>query len=183
MAKTNFPAEELIDVLDENGIKTGKVLPRSIVHSEGLWHRIIVVAILDGEGKILIQQRSANKDKNPNKWDISVTGHISAGQDSLSAACREIREEVGLDVPEKNLRYLFSYRREQEVSSTHHDKQFYDFFVLRVPEIDVSKIKMQKSEVQQVKLVSISELESLIGEHKVVERNETYAALFEYLKK
>lgn len=32
--------EELIDVLDENG-KTGEILPRSEVHKNGLWHRII----------------------------------------------------------------------------------------------------------------------------------------------
>lgn len=39
--------EELIDVLNENGIKTGKVLPRSEVHKQGLWHRAIVVAIIN----------------------------------------------------------------------------------------------------------------------------------------
>lgn len=38
---------ELIDVLDENGILTGEVLPRSEVHKRGLWHRAIVVAIVN----------------------------------------------------------------------------------------------------------------------------------------
>ena len=57
---------ELLDVLDENGIKPGEVLSRDEVHKKGLWHRIIVVAIIDGQNKILMQQRSANKDKNPN---------------------------------------------------------------------------------------------------------------------
>lgn len=41
--------EELIDVLDENGIKTGQILPRKEVHQKGLWHRIIVVAICVSE--------------------------------------------------------------------------------------------------------------------------------------
>ena len=39
--------EELIDVLDENGNKTGKIVTRKQVHEQGLWHRIIVVAIID----------------------------------------------------------------------------------------------------------------------------------------
>ncbi len=39
--------EELIDVLNENGIKTGQVLPRSEVHKQGLWHRAIIVAIIN----------------------------------------------------------------------------------------------------------------------------------------
>ena len=38
---------ELIDVLDENGVLTGEVLPRSEVHKRGLWHRAIVVAIVN----------------------------------------------------------------------------------------------------------------------------------------
>ena len=46
---------ELIDVLDENGIKTGEILSRDEVHKRGLWHRIIVVAIINEKNEILIQ--------------------------------------------------------------------------------------------------------------------------------
>ena len=34
--------EEMLDVLDENGIKTGEILPRGKIHKRGLWHRSIV---------------------------------------------------------------------------------------------------------------------------------------------
>lgn len=109
--------EELIDVLDENGIKTGEVLPRSEIHNRGLWHRAIVVAIVNGDNEVLLQKRSATKKKNPGMWDISVAGHISAGQDSLSAAAREINEEVcinlGYNVSIRDFRYMFSFRKEQ----------------------------------------------------------------------
>ena len=50
--------EELIDVLDENGVKTGEVLTRKEVHKRGLWHRAIAVAIINEQNEILIQQRS-----------------------------------------------------------------------------------------------------------------------------
>ena len=43
--------EELLDVLDSNGIKTGEILPRKEVHKKGLWHRIIVVAIVNEKMK------------------------------------------------------------------------------------------------------------------------------------
>ena len=46
--------EELIDILDENGIKTGEVAPRSEVHKKGLWHRAIVVAIINEKNEILL---------------------------------------------------------------------------------------------------------------------------------
>ena len=76
---------------------------------------------------------------------------------------------------------MFSYRKEQKVNENHFDRQYYDFFVLRKPKIDLATIKFQESEVQQLKLVSISELQQMIENKQVVERDETYNALFEYL--
>lgn len=177
--------EELIDVLNENGIKTGEILPRSEVHKKGLWHRIIVVAIINEENEVLMQQRSHSKDKNPGMWDISVTGHISAGQDSLSAAAREINEEVsvnlGYNVEIKDFRYMFSYRKEERVSENHMDRQFYDFFVLRKKDIKTENIKVQESEVEQIKFVNISELNTMIANKQVVERDAVYKELMNYL--
>ena len=79
-------SKELIDVLDENGVKTGEVLSREEIHKKGLWHRAIVVAIINEKNEILLQQRADNKEKNAGMWDISVAGHISNGNDALSAA-------------------------------------------------------------------------------------------------
>ena len=33
---------EMIDILDENGIKTGKVLSRKEIHKKGVWHRALL---------------------------------------------------------------------------------------------------------------------------------------------
>lgn len=178
-------SEELIDVLDENGIKIGQVLPRSEVHKQGLWHRIIVVAIVNEKNEILLQQRSHNKEKNPDMWDISVTGHLSAGQDSLMAATREISEEVsvslGYSVDVKDFRYMFSYRKEQFVNENHFDRQYYDFFILRQYGLNNDNIRFQSSEVQAIKFVNISELNKMREENLLVNRDECYDALAEYL--
>lgn len=177
--------EEMIDVLDENGIKTGEILPRSEVHKKGLWHRIIVVAIINEKNEILIQQRSHDKDKNPDMWDISVTGHLSAGQDSLTAATREISEEVsvslGYSVEVKDFRFMFSYRKEQEVNKDHFDRQYYDFFILRQDGLNESNIKFQASEVQAIKFVNINELNGMREQNLLVERDECYDELSAYL--
>lgn len=177
--------EELIDVLDENGIKTGQVLTRKEVHKQGLWHRIIVVAIVNEKNEVLLQQRSHNKDKNPDMWDISVTGHLSAGQDSLSAATREISEEVsvslGYSVDVKDFRFMFSFRKEQYVNEDHYDRQYYDFFILRQAGLKNENIRFQSSEVQAIKFVTMSELEKMREDGLLVERNECYDCLSEYL--
>lgn len=178
-------SEEMLDVLDENGIKTGKILSRKEVHKNGLWHRIIVVAIINEKKQILLQQRSHNKDKNPDMWDISVTGHLSTGQDSLTAATREISEEVsvslGYSVKVKDFRFMFSFRKEQFVNEDHFDRQFYDFFILRQNGLTENNIRFQSSEVQAIKFVSINELNIMREQNILVERNECYDALQEYL--
>lgn len=177
--------EELLDVLNENGIKTGDALSRKEVHKKGLWHRIIVVAIVNEKNEILLQQRSANKDKNPNMWDISVTGHLAAGQDSLTAATREISEEVsvslGYSVEVKDFRFMFSYRKEEKVSDEHFDRQYYDFFILRQKGLSAENIKFQTSEVQAIKFVSMHELNEMREEGLLVNRDECYDELATYL--
>lgn len=89
---------EMIDVLDENGIKTGQIVTRDEVHRKGLWHRCIVVAILNDKNEILLQQRSQEKLTNPGKWDVAAAGHVDAGEDALSTVIRETSEEIGVNI-------------------------------------------------------------------------------------
>lgn len=178
-------SKELIDILDENGVKTGEILTREEVHKKGLWHRSIVVAIVNEKNEILIQQRAADKEKNAGMWDISVAGHISNGQDALSAATREINEEVsvslGYHVDIKSFRYMFSYRVQQKFSEDFIENQFYDFFILRKEGLTIKDIKMQESEVQAIKFVDINELIKMQEDNKIVERKPVYDQLINYL--
>lgn len=177
--------EEMIDVLDENGIKTGTIATRKEVHKKGLWHRAIVVAIINEKNEILLQQRSANKEKNAGMWDISAAGHISAGQDSLMAATREINEEVsvniGFNVEVKEFRFMYSFRKQQVFYDNFIENQFYDFFILRQIGLNKDSIKFQESEVQDIKFVTISELNELRKTDKLVPRDEVYDVLSDYL--
>lgn len=177
--------EELIDVLDENGVLTGEVLPRSEVHKRGLWHRAIVVAIVNENNEILLQQRSAKKEKNAEMWDIAVAGHLSAGQDSLSAAAREINEEVsvllGYRTEIKDFRYMYCFRKEQKFREDFIERQFYDFFILRTSGVDDKTLCFQKEEVQAVKFVDLASIQKMIENHELVERPEIYPVLANFL--
>ena len=176
---------ELIDVLDENCVKTGQIVTRDEVHKKGLWHRAIVVAVINEKNEILIQQRSANKEKNPGKWDISVAGHISTGQDALMAAAREINEEVsvnlGFSVEVKEFRYMYSFRKQQVFADDFIENQFYDFFILRQNGLNKESLKFQEEEVQAIDFVSISKLNEMRNTDMFVERSEVYDILTEYL--
>lgn len=177
--------EELIDVLDENGVKTGEILTRKEIHKRGLWHRAIAVAVINEQNQILVQQRSFKKEKNTGMWDISVAGHISSGQDALSEASREINEEIsvnlGFNVDIKEFRYMFSYRKEEILKENYIERQFYDFFILRKNGLRTEDIKVQESEVEQIKFVSVSELNEMIENKEIVERTPIYKELMNYI--
>ena len=174
--------EELIDVLDENGNKTGEILTREQIHKKGLCHRIVVIAIIDQQGNILMQQRSKNKAKNPGKWDVAAAGHISSGQTSTEAAIRETLEEVGIKVNEEELEYILTYKNKESVEEDYIDNQIYDCYIVKRDKINLRNIKVQESEVEQVKLCKLKEFNQIIENGNIMERDEFYKKIIEYLK-
>ncbi|HEY5792942.1 MAG TPA: 16S rRNA (adenine(1518)-N(6)/adenine(1519)-N(6))-dimethyltransferase RsmA, partial [Chthoniobacterales bacterium] len=95
-APANPAPEEIFDVVDENDTPAGQ-LPRGEVHARRLRHRAVHILIFNAAGRIFLQKRAAWKDINPWVWDSGAAGHLSAGEDYLPAAHREIQEELGVD--------------------------------------------------------------------------------------
>lgn len=107
------------------------------------------------------------------------------GQDAISAAAREINEEVsvslGFNVDIKSFRYMFSYRTMQKFADDFIENQFYDFFILRQENLSIENIKMQETEVQAIKFVDINELMELCDKKIIVDRKPVYDELISYL--
>lgn len=90
--------EEKLDVLNERGEFTGKVATREECHREGLWHRAVYGFIIDKNSNVLLQKRSQSKKLWPNRWDVTVGGHVDAGEFGRQTIIRECKEELGIDV-------------------------------------------------------------------------------------
>ncbi len=87
---------ERFDVVDERDRVIGAE-SRGVVHATGLRHRAIHIFVFNGRGELFLQKRSPWKDKHPGKWDSSAAGHLDSGEDYVSAARRELTEELGID--------------------------------------------------------------------------------------
>lgn len=90
--------EELFDVVDEHD-HVIEQLPRSVVHARKLLHRAANVFVFNSAGALLLQFRSATKDEYPHCYTSSASGHLSAGEDYLESAEREMLEEIGIQTP------------------------------------------------------------------------------------
>jgi isopentenyl-diphosphate delta-isomerase type 1 len=86
--------DELFDVVDREDRVIGRA-PRREVHARRLLHRAAHVIVHDAQGRVFLQRRSPEKDAFPRCWDDSCTGHLDAGEDYVTAARRELGEELG----------------------------------------------------------------------------------------
>lgn len=102
-------ADEIWDVYDGSRQKTGRLHRRGDPLEEGDYHLVVHIWMLNRDGKFLLTKRSPNKGF-PNMWE-STGGSALAGDDSLTAALREVQEETGLKLDPENGTLLFSDRR------------------------------------------------------------------------
>jgi len=121
--------KEMLDVLAENGIKTGETIDRKEAHKKGVWHRSARIWLINNNQEVLLQKRALGKTY-PGLWDLSCGGHISAGNASLYTAVTEIKEELGVDVKPEYLKLLGQYKYSHSEEGF-IDNSFYDVYLAR----------------------------------------------------
>ncbi|MEK7187714.1 MAG: NUDIX domain-containing protein [Patescibacteria group bacterium] len=175
--------EEYVDVLDEAGNLTGQKKLKSEVHRDGDWHRSIHLWIINSKRELLIQRRAAQKENHPNMWDIPSAGHISAGEDPITAALRETEEELGLKLETSEIEHLFTVAQTGVTNNgTFINNEFNDVYMVQ-KDIDISQLSLQEEEVAEVRFISFLELERAIEskDGNFVSHFQEYPKLFSEL--
>lgn len=72
---------------------------KQAAHEAGLLHRAFSVFLVDGEGRILLQQRAHAKYHSAGLWANSCCGHPRPGESTRRAAERRLKEELGATTP------------------------------------------------------------------------------------
>lgn len=78
---------------DDNIIGAGS---KEEAWKNGIIHRIARIFLFNSKGELLITKRADNLSSLPGRWDQSAAGHVDEGEDYLTAAKRELEEEVGV---------------------------------------------------------------------------------------
>lgn len=148
--------DEKLDILNEFGEFTGKLATREECHKKGFWHRAVYGFIIDKNSNVLLQKRSQSKKLWPNKWDVTVGGHVEAGEFGRQTIIRECKEELGIDVKESEIKYIVSstsIHSKNDIINKHYDECY-----LIMKDIDISELTLQSQEVSDVKYFSKKEL-------------------------
>ncbi|ASV31936.1 NUDIX hydrolase [Maribacter cobaltidurans] len=154
--------DELVDILDEEGKYKGISLMKSQAHQKGLFHPTVHVWFYTPNGQILIQQRGKDKDTYPLLWDVSVAGHVGAGENIKISAVREIEEEIGLKIKPSDLHKIGIFKSVQKHSESLIDCEFHHTFLVEL-RVSLENLTKQESEVEDLKLVSITQFEEELG--------------------
>lgn len=99
---------ELLDIVNEHDELIGKA-SRKEVHDKNLLHRGVVVVVFDSDGKIFVQLRSIEKDRFPDCFEASMSGHVLSGELPSHAAVRELREELGINTTPSKLEEVVKF--------------------------------------------------------------------------
>jgi len=117
-------ADEIFDVVDGEDRVIAQA-PRREVHAKKLLHRAVHVLVHNEARQLFLQRRSLTKDTFPDCWDSSCSGHVDAGENYLTAARRELDEELGWHDATLPLRPLLKLTASPETGY-----EFIEIFVL-----------------------------------------------------
>ena len=143
------------DVYDENRVKTGRVHRRGTPWQPGDYGLVVCVWVYDGRGKLLLTRRAPEKSF-AGTWENSG-GAAKAGEDSLTAIQRELREETGIDAPLDRFELLDSERDRNT---------FYDFYCLKHP-IPLGELTLQPGETDGAMWASYGKVHWMIRRKKI----------------
>ena len=144
---------EYTDLYDENKNLTGEKLFREkgtkLIVPKGRYSVVVLVFIENSKGEFLFQMTSKRKK---NVW-ATTGGHVKSGQTSKEAITEEIKEELGIDINEDEVKLFKTYK---------YDDAFKDVFYIK-KDIDINSLTYQEDEVEYVKYLTKDEILDLIN--------------------
>lgn len=111
--------EELVILVNEKDEQIG-VMEKIEAHEKALLHRAFSVFILNDKNEVMLQQRASEKYHSPLLWTNTCCSHQRAGETNIEAGTRRLMEEMGFEVPLKDV-FNFIYKAPFDNGLTEHE--------------------------------------------------------------
>jgi 8-oxo-dGTP pyrophosphatase MutT (NUDIX family)/predicted N-acetyltransferase YhbS len=154
-----YTPNEIWDVLDAEGNKTGRVHERGRKMASEDFHLVVHVWKHNGRGEWLIDKRASNRGTSiDGKWE-TTGGAAIAGDDSLTAALREVKEELGLELdPNKGTLFHRIKRRADNDRAWIQDAWVFEH------DCSLAEVRFQESETCDVMWASAAKIKDMMAE-------------------
>ncbi|MCL2427535.1 MAG: phosphotransferase [Oscillospiraceae bacterium] len=149
---------EVWDIYDVNGNKTGRYHERGKPVATGDYHIVVYVWKYNSKGEWLIDKRTERYGRGnfDNKWE-TTGGCAIVGDDSLAAALRETKEELGIDLdPQKGM----LYKRTPRIGKDGHT-WFEDVWVFEYDE-PIESVAYDGSEVCDAMWATVEKIREMV---------------------
>lgn len=146
---------EYWDLLDKDRNPLGVTHPRGRQYPmpPRTYHTVVTVFTVDRTGQVLLTRRAPTKGMYPNYWEITGGSGV-AGEDSPTAAVRELSEETGIEVERGELTLLGTLRE---------PSAFMDCYLCRLDQAgEEVAVTLQEGETVDYRWVSFFDLEDMI---------------------
>lgn len=148
--------KEYWDIYDKNRVFQNRTILRGEPFADGEYYVSCEVWFQNSKGELLITLRSPNK-KAGGLWEF-VGGGVLAGETTAQAAAREVKEEIGIDITESELTYLYEYKQRN---------YFMDIYLVN-KDVNINDIVLDLNEATDAKWVTKDELEVMIEDRQFV---------------
>ena len=161
------------DLYDINRNLTGETIFKGDEIPEGKYIIVVLVYIQNSKGQFLIQKRSKIK----NGKLATTGGHAKSGESSVQGIISEVKEEIGLDLKEEDLRLYYSGKSDEE-------RVFWDDYYIKMDVPDIQKLKLQEEEVESVCWLTVEQIRELKEKGEFWKNHyEEFEILLEWLKR
>ncbi len=133
---------------------------RKDAHAKLLRHRAVHAFLFNDKGQLFVQQRSASKDTNPLKRGSSMGGHVDVGETYEQAAVRELREELGIHIRERELLPLKKFE-----PASYNWMEFAFVYLVRYEENRHGKTHLSEEECESGKFWELEDIRQSVSKH------------------
>ena len=166
-------AVELWDLYDAQGNRTGKTMIRGEEVPQGYYHLAVHIWPMNSRGEFLIQRRSPHVQWKPNLWAVTGGSAIS-GEDPLTAARRELKEEIGFDAAPDDMHQIACLKR---------TNSFCCVFCIQT-DWPASSFTLQKEEVSAVAWCDKAKISRMLSDNMLYNYGDAYyRMLFDYARR
>lgn len=161
--RNDTSAQEILEIWDwDNGLPTGKPIPRGAAHQNGTPHEAVHLWIVRNTRRIpeiLFQHRAPHKKIYPDCLDITVGGHVPYGFRGNKIA-KEAYEEIGIDPNMKKIVDL-GWCRYEEKNSDFFQREFLHVYIL-LDNRELNQYCFKDGEVTGIYAVPIADIKSIM---------------------